>query len=92
MMHKIQSILFVVILIGGFCFCSYYEHHYTRENCIVTQVNNSCITVKDKCGFYWDFEDEGFNKGDKVTLKMFDNCTNSYIEDDEIVKVIRINE
>lgn len=92
MMNKIQSIFFAIVLIGGFCFCNYYEHHYTRESCVVTQVNDSYVTVKDKYGFYWDFEGEGFNKGDKVALKMFDNCTDSCIDDDEIVKVIKVNE
>lgn len=89
-MKRVQSIIFAIILIGGFCFCSYYEHHYTRENCVVTKVENNVITVKDKCDYFWEFEsDKGFAKGDKVNLKMFDNCSDCYVEDDEIVKVIK---
>lgn len=90
-MKRIQSIIFTIILIGGFCLCSYYEHHYTRNDCIVTRVENNIVTVKDKCNYFWEFEsDEEFAKGDKVKLKMFDNCSSSYIEDDEIVKVVKI--
>lgn len=91
-MKRIQSIIFAIILIGGFCFCNYYEHHYTRDECIVTRIENNVVTVKDKCNFIWEFEsDEELSKGDKVKLKMFDNCSDSYIEDDEIVKVIKVN-
>lgn len=92
-MKRIPSIIIAIILIGCYCLCSYYEHHYTRENCIVIRVENNTVTVKDKCDFVWEFEGtEGFTEGDKVNLKMFDNCSDCYIEDDEIVKVIKVDE
>lgn len=84
-----KKIIIGVLLVGGILGCNYYEHHYTRDNCEVVRIENNIVTVEDKCGFYWQFEDEGYSKGDIVDLKMFDSCTNSNIKDDEIIKVIR---
>lgn len=92
-MKKIQTILIATILIGSFCFCNYYEHHYTRKECIIIKIENNTVTVKDKCNFVWEFEGaEGFTEGDKVSLKMFDSCSSGYIQDDEIIKVIKEKE
>lgn len=90
-MKKVQTIIIAIILIGGFYCCNYCEHHYTRKACVVVNVRNNNVTCEDKCGFLWGFEtdSESFAVGDIVDLKMFDNCSNNYVQDDKIIKIIK---
>lgn len=68
----------------------YTEHRYTRKNCEVVSVENGLVTVIDKTNNIWQFENNNFQKGDKVNLTMFDSCTGT-MYDDEIVKVEKCN-
>lgn len=84
------------ILIGGLLLAmmatvSYVEHNYTRKDCEVVKVENGVARFKDKSGFYWDWEieeNEYFEVGDFVDLKMNDNCSTSYIDDDVITRIV----
>ena len=84
------------ILIGGLLLAmvttvSHAEHNYTRKDCEVIRVENGVVTFEDKCGFYWNWEieeNEYFEVGDFVDLKMNDNCSTSYVDDDVITKII----
>ena len=87
-MKNILVVLAVVAVFGG---ASHFEHNYTREDCEVIQINDGFVTFEDECGFRWDWEieeNEYFEVGDFVDLKMFDNCSSGYVHDDKITKVV----
>lgn len=65
------------------------EHNYTRKDCEVVSVQGSHVTVEDKCGYLWSFDDYGYEVGDTVTLKMHTNFTHGTINDDYITGVKR---
>lgn len=87
------GILVVVIMVGMMCACSYVESHYTRKGCVVVEVEQRLVTVVDKTGnewcYYMDSEDytDVPSVGTVVDLHMYTNNTDSYIYDDEIVRV-----
>lgn len=87
-MKKIALGLVLVLLFGTAC---YIEHNYTRKDCEVVRVENGIVRFKDKCGFYWDWEieeNEYFEVGDFVDLKMNDSYSSGYVGDDVITKVV----
>lgn len=87
-MKKIALGLVLVLLFGTVC---YIEHNYTRKDCEVVRVENGIVRFKDKCGFYWDWEieeNEYFEVGDFVDLKMNDSYSSGYVGDDVITKVV----
>lgn len=85
-----KKVLSVLLIVSIFSLASYIEHNYTRKDCEVTAVTASGVLIKDKCGFIWYYDEPTDLKvGDKVDLKMHDNCSNSNIDDDEIKKVVR---
>ena len=79
-----------ILLVGMFCGASYYEHNYTREDCVVIEASPTGAIFEDKCGFTWYVECEGYKVGDEADLKMYDNCTVSYIDDDEVKDLVRV--
>ena len=90
-MKKILAATLVVILFVMMVgVIGHTEHRYTRKNCEIITVENDKITVKDELGYLWTFEGEGFEKGEKVNLKMFDNCTGT-MKDDVIEGVERVD-
>ena len=84
-----RNVLVIMLLVGMFCGASYYEHNYTRQDCVVVEASPTGAIFEDRCGFTWYWEEEGFEVGDVVDLKMYDNCSSAYIDDDEIKKVIK---
>lgn len=93
MREKVKVILVAGLIVAGICGCNYFEHNYTRDNCEVIEETNEGFVVVDRCDETWFFEKdetiEGLQVGDTVDLKMNDNCTASYIDDDIIKKVIK---
>lgn len=83
-----KKIVAIVLLICGALIISYYEHNYTREDCKVVAVEDDVITFEDGCGLEWSAYAEGLQIGDKVSLKMNDNNTNSCVTDDKITDII----
>lgn len=73
-----------------FCWCSWYETHYTRE-AIVIDVTDNIVTVIDKHNNTLSFKGDGFNVDDEVKLTMNTMHTDSNIFDDEIEDVKIIN-
>ena len=64
-------------------------HNYKREDCKVVWITDGKVTVQDKAGLRWRFDDDGtYQEGDVVTLKMHTNFT-SPVGDDTIKEVIR---
>ena len=80
-------ILTFLAIVGG---CGYYESHYTRKDCVVVSVEEQVVYVEDKGGHLWSYEVEGEAPcvGSTVDLHMYTNNTDSYIYDDEVVKVV----
>lgn len=64
----------------------YWETHYNREG-IVTSVEGEVVTVTDTTGNEWAMEGEPLSVGDKVTLRMHAQGTDSVITDDTVVSV-----
>ena len=87
----IKNITLIIIVVVMFCWCSWYETHYTRE-AIVIDVTDNIITVVDRCDYTWSFEGDGFKVDDEVKLMMNTMHTDSNIFDDEIEDVKMINE
>ena len=86
MMKRILTLLVFIGLVGV---AGYFEHNYTRDNCVAVEVTDTGVIFEDKCGLTWYWEEEGFEAGDVVDLKMYDSYASADIDDDEIKKVIR---
>lgn len=86
-----KNITLMMIVVVMFCWCSWYETHYTREATVI-DVTDNIITVVDRCDYTWSFEGDGFNVDDEVKLMMNTMHTDSNIFDDEIEDVKMINE
>lgn len=87
MKQMIGAFLAVLVFFGGVGLCGTIEHNYTRKDCEVVEVCGSHVTVEDKCGYLWSFDDYGYRVGDTVTLHMHTNYTHGTINDDYIVDV-----
>lgn len=81
--------LIMAMFISFVGFIGYTEHRYTKENCVVVEIEGDEITVVDRLGQGWTFYGEGFQKGEKVNLMMFDSCTGTNT-DDVIERVERV--
>ena len=84
-----KAILIWALLATMFCGASYCEHNYTRGECRVVRVSNGLASIEDKAGFIWDYEDGNLNVGDIVDLKMHDNLSGGYIDDDVIREIVK---
>lgn len=78
------AMLFAFIVLPGIA--GYVEHHYNRTG-TVTRVNETVAEVEDTTGIIWEFnvDENSVSVGDEVKLKMYNNCTDSVIQDDEVV-------
>lgn len=85
----IVGMLIIFGLICMMCACSYVESHYTRKDCVVVQAEGQLVHAEDRQGHVWCYEVEGDTPsvGDTVDLHMYTNNTDSYIYDDEVVRV-----
>ena len=94
MTQRKRNILTVVVVIAGLVvlvlvtgIVGYIETHYTREAEVIELESDSVVVVEDATGNEWAFEGEGYAVGDKVTMKMHTNGTDSIITDDVIENV-----
>jgi hypothetical protein len=85
-----KNITLIMIVIIMFCWCSWYETHYTREATVI-DVTDNIVTVIDKYNNTLSFKEDSFNVDDKVKLTMDTMHTDSNIFDDEIEDVKIIN-
>ena len=85
MKSMILGLTIIGMLMGG----SYIDNHYTRKECVVTQVNDGYATIVDQKGWAWDYDRKDLKVGDIVDLKMHNNNTDTIIADDIIVKVVK---
>ena len=86
-----RNVLVIMLLVGMFCGASYYEHNYTRQDCVVVEASPTGAIFEDGCGFTWYVDCEGYEVGDKADLKMYNNCTNNCIDDDEVRGLKRVD-
>ena len=88
--ETVKNITLMMIVVVMFCWCSWYETHYTREATVI-DVTDNIVTVVDKCNNTWSFKGDGFNVDDEVKLTMDTMHTDSNIFDDKIEDVKIIN-
>ena len=86
-MKKIALVLALILSVG---IALNLEHTYTRKNCEIVNVENGVVTFEDEGGMLWKWkieENEYFEIGDSVDLKMYDNHS-TITKDDTIKKII----
>lgn len=82
----------IISLIIFFCFVMLLStlhrvaSHYTREVTVV-RVQEEEVTVQDNYNNLWTFYGTEYTEGQKITVVMYNNNTDSIITDDEIVRV-----
>jgi len=84
---RIKNLLIIIIFMAIFAITGNFSHKYTRENCKVISVNGNITRIEDSCGYIWAVQDKHLEIGQSVTLKMWDNLTETNIKDDKIIKV-----
>lgn len=84
----IVKVLLVALFVGVFCAVGYLEHNYTRRDCVVIESTDDGIMVEDTAGYTWYYEGVSYPVGTRVDLKMYDNVTSAWIDDDVIKKVV----
>ena len=86
-----KNLLVVGIILGLYCVAGYIECNYTRHDCVVVEASPTGAIFEDRCGFTWYVDCEGYQVGDKADLKMYNNCTNNCIDDDEVRGLKRVD-
>lgn len=99
MLKFITKIIIVMLICFGIGKVFYQVECYSLNNCRVIDKNDGIVTIVDTRGHSWEHymmdTNEGFelykslNEGDKVKVKWFPNHTDSYIEDDIIVRIAK---
>ena len=84
-----KKLLIAVLVVSGLIGVYHFENNYTRKDCVAVEATETGVIFKDQCGFTWYWEEEGFEVGDVVDMKMHTNYTMNNIDDDEIKKVVR---
>ena len=84
-----KTVLIGIILFAICCIANHYEHNYTRKDCQVVAVNGDTVSIKDGCGFIWEYNSNDLYMDDIVDLRMNDSCSTGYVFDDTITKVIK---
>ena len=81
----VMMLLAIVLMLG---IVGYNDTHYTKEGCVVSVNNNNHnVLIKDNNGHLWLINDEGYEVGQQVTMKMCNNGTIDNVTDDTITNV-----
>lgn len=87
-----ESIVLILLFIVLFICINKIETSYTRE-AKVTYTKNNTVLFKDENGNIWEWEKEAkekeYKEGEKVTLKMDTNNTDTNVFDDIVKRVKR---
>lgn len=92
MMKRIQELFAIILFVCLLMVCNYAESHYTRKGGEIIDICESVVTIKDTCGFAWEYTKEPtehWEIGDKVKLKMHTNGTTNNIYDDKVLKITK---
>ena len=88
--HTVRNTIVVMVVIAVALLVvgrvGYWQTHYNRDG-IVTSVEGGEAVVTDTTGNEWAVTDEPLSVGDKVTLHMHTQGTDSVITDDTVVSV-----
>ena len=80
----VMMLLVVVLMLG---IVGYNDTHYTTEGYVVSVNNdNHNVLIKDNNGHLWLINDDSYEVGQQVTMKMCSNDTGT-IEDDVVTDV-----
>ena len=88
-MFLVTVAMFLIVMVGP-AIIGHIETHYTREDCVVVNIVDDEVIVKDKGDRLWSFyitEDSELEVNDIIDVKMFTNYTDNNIDDDEIVDI-----
>lgn len=86
----IGSVIFLAFVVSTGFVVSETETKY-RMNGIVDSVSGNEIVIEDSTGNLWLITGDKFQVGEKVRVTFFTNFTDYTREDDEIVKVKRLD-
>ena len=87
-MKTLKTMIISILILITCGWTSYHTHHYKRQ-AIVVDIECIYVTAKDSTGHYWKFKGNDYYIGQKVTLKMYDNHTDSIIKDDSVIDVVK---
>ena len=89
-MKKLYGALIIIGFIGVLAFADTYQTHYTQYGEVyLCDVDETLIV--DATGNIWSIYDDTLNEGDIVKIKFFTNHTDYTREDDEILKIKRVD-
>lgn len=81
-MRKLVIIGLFVLALG---YADFYSNTY-KINAEVVAVNDTVATFEDTRGYLWEMDNNGYEEGQKFSLTMFMNDTNT-VKDDKIMNV-----
>ena len=89
--HSIfYGVIFFLLLFVGGGIVGGMETHYSMNGVVLSSSADEVI-VRDGSGEEWSFYGEGYKKGENVKITFFTNGTDNKREDDEIVKIKKID-
>ena len=88
-MKNLYKVLIVLICAGILYWVMYNDCHYTRQGYIIHTCFDNYVVFVDNTGNEWNIFTDGksFVDGQNVKVKMFDNYTPTYIQDDKCISV-----
>lgn len=84
----IKKIITITMIISMFAIVTHYEHNYTLKDCMVTEATTEGCMIVDNKGEGWYIEGKGYEVGQVVDLKLYDNNTENTNLDDIVKKVV----
>ena len=85
MKNLIAGVLVLCVIIGMMLMCDYIENHYTLD-VVVTDVDSDVVTVETQTGKQYQYNGNGVEKGEHITVVMYTNHTDSRA-DDQLIDV-----
>ena len=83
------TLFFLLVFVGG-GIVGGMETHYSMKGTVLSSSADEVI-VRDGSGEEWSFLGDGYRKGENVEITFYTNGTDNKRQDDEIVKVEKIN-
>lgn len=83
------TMLFLLLFVGG-GIVGGMETHYSMKGIVLSSSADEVI-VRDGSGEEWSFYGDGYKKGENVKITFFTSGTDNKRQDDEIVKVEKID-
>ena len=84
-----STMFFLLLFVGG-GIVGGMETHYSMKGIVLSSSANE-VFVRDGSGEEWSFYGDEYKKGENVKITFYTNGTDNKREDDEIVKVEKID-